>query len=89
MNSSNGSSQVTWAQFAAVTEVVVDDVLGRHQQRPVQPVSHLADDIGLDSFDIIVLLHEIEARFGVSLGSSVTQPTVGHLFDLVREAHGG
>jgi acyl carrier protein len=76
-----------WDGFAAelsasLVEVLDEPVTG------LTPATHLLDDVGLDSFGILVLLGALEARFDVVLPASDDEPTAGHLFDLVRLSGG-
>ncbi len=83
-----GRSLVTWADFRSFVEARLPDLsTGSHPGEEVLTSSRLVDDLGLDSFDIVVLAYEIETNFGVQLSQSI-EPTVGGLFGVLKECLG-
>lgn len=76
-------SSVTLDGFISFVEVALRDLPTASPLAEVLASSHLVDDLGLDSFDVVVLLHEIETNFGAPL-AQITEPTIGGLFGAVR-----
>lgn len=85
MTETTGRQVGEWDAFAVELEAALVDLL----DEPVTglaPATHLLDDLGLDSFGVLVLLGDVEDRFGVVLPASDAEPTAGHLFELVRQS---
>ncbi|HUP19782.1 MAG TPA: AMP-binding protein [Gemmatimonadota bacterium] len=74
-------------------EAVLLAELARLTRRPpeeIERVSHLYDDLGLDSLQAIELLLFLDHRMGISLDDQTAESirTVGHLFDEVDRRRG-
>lgn len=71
-----------WDAFA----VTLGETLTQLLDEPITgltPTTHLLDDVGLDSFTVLVLREQLEARFAVELPPTDVEPTAGHLFELL------
>lgn len=83
----DGDRRWAWDEFVPV----LSDSLALALGEPVEglsPSSHLVDDIGLDSFGVLVLLDQLEAELQVSLPAFEDEPTAGRIFELVVKAGG-
>jgi len=79
---------VKWEEFVEFIRTALDDLLPRGLPT-LGPSAHLTHDIGLDSFGVVVLVDEIEKKFDVVLPPSVEEPTLGHVFELLRSLQDG
>jgi len=76
-----GDDELSWDRFIAV----VSDGLNAMGVDPVEgmePEDHLVDDLGLDSFGVLVLAGELEMRLGRTLPASNGEPTLENLYRL-------
>ena len=72
-----GPSRPTgWSDAAALVAEAVAAVLGEDVGE-LAATDHLLDDVGLDSFGLLLLGAELEERLGVELPVSDEAPTVG------------
>jgi len=75
----------TWAAYLAATR----DIIARLVDDPevsIAPDAHLLDDVGLDSFGVLVFITELEDRFGVLLPAGEEEPVLSTIYrHVVRE----
>jgi acyl carrier protein len=81
----NGIRSPGWSAALAEVTTAVEIVLG-HEAGELRVDDHLLDDVGLDSFALLVLASELEARLGVELPVSDEEPTVGAYVQAVLAA---
>jgi acyl carrier protein len=72
----DGARPPGWSEALAEWMAAAESVLG-HDVGELRVDDHLLDDVGLDSFALLVLASELEARLGVELPASDEEPTVG------------
>jgi acyl carrier protein len=77
-----------WDSFEPILNASVSAVLGEHIDG-LNRSSHLLDDVGLDSFGVLVVLDVLEERLGVQFPAFDHEPTAGRLFELVLGTRGG
>ena len=76
------TSGASWDQFLEV----VRDSCARVTDAPIgqiQPSDHLLDDLGLDSFGVLVVVADLEDAYDVTFPAANDEPTVGNLYRLV------
>jgi acyl carrier protein len=83
LNETNGQHRREWGVFVAVLEKSLTDLLDEQVSGLTRTMDLIAD-LGLDSFAVVVLLDELEARMAVSLPAFDDELTVGRLFDAVE-----
>lgn len=78
-----------WDRFQDVALAALVAVLPDFDGR-LGPDDHLLDDVGLDSFAVLVFIGELEAGLGRILPPSQDEPTLSNLFALAqRDVQGG
>jgi acyl carrier protein len=81
----NGHHRRGWEAFLAALESSLSDLVDEDVSGLTR-TTDLVDDLGLDSFAVLVLLDELEVRLAVSLPALHGQSTVGALFEAVELA---
>jgi acyl carrier protein len=79
-----GDRQWDWARFSGIA----CDALSAVLDPPVddlRPGDHLLDDIGLDSFGLLLFVTELEHRLGAELPAADVEPTAENVYRLVRD----
>lgn len=82
MHHTNGRDGWRWDDFAATLGETLTELLDEPVTE-LTPATHLLDDVGLDSFTILLLRDQLEERYAVRLPPTEVEPTAGHLFDLL------
>lgn len=71
-----GVPAASWSAALALVAEAAEAVLG-HEVGDLEATDNLLDDVGLDSFGLLVLTSELEIRLGADLPVSDEEPTVG------------
>jgi acyl carrier protein len=74
-----------WEAFRDIACAALSDVLD-NAVADLKPGDHLLDDIGLDSFGLLVFAAELEVRIGIGIPPSLDEPTGANMFQLVTSA---
>jgi acyl carrier protein len=84
MNRADNERDAMLDQGAAVKRLVAEHL--RLDESAIDPAAHFVRDLGVDSLDLIELITELEAAFGIVVGDPSRLATLDDVVAYVRQA---